>query len=61
MTPDEIGPDLSKMLTSGPVRIPGVTVCDAGHDNAAGSRYCSTCGAKMGGPAAAAELPAGDQ
>lgn len=61
VTPDEIGPDLSKMLTSGPVRIPGVTVCDAGHDNAPGSRYCSTCGARMGGPSAAAELPAGDQ
>ena len=60
VTPSEISPELSKMLTSGPVRVPGITVCGAGHDNAPGSRYCSACGMKMSAPAAAASLPAGD-
>ena len=60
ISPAEISPELSKMLTAGPVRVPGITVCANGHDNAPGSRYCSACGSKMGATAAAAALPAGE-
>jgi len=60
VTPAEISPELSKILTAGPVRVPGITVCSAGHDNAPGSRYCSACGTKMGGPAVAGSLPPGE-
>jgi len=59
VAPAEISPELSKMLTAGPVRVPGITVCSAGHDNAPGSRYCSSCGTRMGAPAASA-IAAGD-
>lgn len=59
ISPDEIAPELKAMLTSGPVRVPGVTVCEDGHDNTPGSRYCRTCGKPMSGPAARA-LQAGD-
>lgn len=60
VNPAEISPELSKMLTAGPVRVLGITVCSDGHDNAPGSRYCSSCGTKMGGPAAAGALPPGE-
>jgi hypothetical protein len=56
----EVSPELRAMITAGPVRVPGVTVCESGHDNSPGSRYCSTCGRPMSGPAAKASLPSGD-
>jgi hypothetical protein len=59
VSPAELSPELSKMLTAGPVRVPGITVCSAGHDNAPGSRYCSTCGTRMGAAGAGA-IAAGD-
>jgi hypothetical protein len=60
VTAGEISPELSKMLTAGPVRVPGITLCSAGHDNGPGSRFCSTCGTSMAGAMAAQALPAGD-
>jgi hypothetical protein len=60
VTSSEISPELTRMLTATPVRVPGITVCGAGHDNAPGSRYCSACGVKMGRATTAGELAAGD-
>jgi hypothetical protein len=60
ITASDVPAELKAMITSGPVRVPGITVCSAGHDNVPGSRYCSTCGTPMSGPAAKGELPAGD-
>jgi len=38
----------------------GTTECPSGHENAAGSKYCSECSKPMGGREAAAELPAAE-
>ena len=38
----------------------GTTECPDGHENTAGSEYCSKCGKPMSGRASAAELPAAE-
>lgn len=59
LSPAEIPPSLSKMLSGLPAHVPGVTVCASGHDNVPGSRFCRDCGTPMTRPAAVAAVTSG--
>jgi hypothetical protein len=59
LSPGEIPPSVTKMLTGLPAHVPGVTVCGNGHDNTPGSRFCRDCGSPMTSPAAAGAIASG--
>jgi hypothetical protein len=59
LSPAEIPPTLTKMLTGLPAHVAGVTVCERGHDNMPGSRFCRECGTAMARPAVAGQITSG--
>lgn len=58
--PSLLPASLTRMISDTPLQVPlsGVMVCPAGHENAAGQKFCGECGSPMSSPAAKAALEA---
>ena len=59
ISPAEIPPALSKMLTGLPSSVPGAVLCGKNHGNTPGSRFCRECGEALSRPAPAGAITAG--